>query len=270
MSETVTPVAPPTEPPATAAGSGPLVGNSSEAAPAAPVVEAPPAPSPAAETPVAEATTPKAGSLLGDAGKEAPAAEAVAPEQPAADAKPLPTYEPFKLPDGVQFDDERVGEFNGVLGEFENRIAGDPAQAHTIMQEMGQRMVDLYVREITELRERSARLQHEHWERTRQDWASQFREDADLGRNQQQTTLARCGAMLDRYGSVMGKEREQAVRDVLTMTGAGDHPEIIRLLHWASTFAVEQPRPVAAPVPIKPIPMTRSARLYRNSLGGAA
>lgn len=267
-------VSPPTEPSLETAGSGPLVGNSPEAAPAAAVVvEAPPAPS--SETPPESAPQTQSSSLLGEARQdqpapEAPAPETVQPDAPQPDARPLPTYEAFTLPDGVQLDDKRLGEFNGILGEYENRVSADPAQAHAAAQELGQKMVDLYINEMRDLHERSARLQRETWDRTQQDWASKFREDPDIGRNQQQTTLARCGAMLEMYGSRVGPEQERAVRDAMTVTGAGNHPEVIRFLHWAATFAVEQPRPVAAPVPIKPVPMTRSQRLYRNSLGGAA
>lgn len=277
MSETLT--APVSETPTipSEAAPGPVVGTT----PPGPTAEA--APVPAADSSTPEATTEAPAekpfsSLLSDASSETKPPEETKPaEEPKAEAEalppaevPLPKYEDFKIPDGITVNDEQLGAFTGILGEIENKIAADPAAAHAAVQEMGQRMLDLYAQQTAEASQRMARLQHDTWVRTREGWVSNFRADPEIGGNQQNTTIQRCGALLEQYGRNNGADREGALRDVFSMTGAGDHPEVLRFLNWLADYAVEKPRVVAAITPRAPQAGTRAERLYRNSLPGAA
>lgn len=279
MSETL--AAPVSETPTTPSvdAPGPVVGTTSPEPAAPSTASVPAADSPAPETaPPTEAPSDKPpSSLLSEAkSEETKPAEEAKPEEPKAEAEPakpetpLPTYEAFKIPEGITVDDAQMGAFTGILGELENKLAADPASAHAVMQEMGQRMLDLYATETAEAAQRMSRLQHDTWVRTREGWVSDFRADPEIGGNRQNTTIQRCGALLELYGRSVGADREGALRDVFSMTGSGDHPEVLRFMNWLADYAVEKPRVVAALAPRAPQPGTRAERLYRNSLPGAA
>lgn len=242
----------------------------------APVVEAPVV-EPVVETPVAPTTEERAPSLLSEAKAEDPAKPEVKAEDPkpveakVEPAKPLPapTYEKFTLPEGVTVTEEKIGSFTGILGEYENKIAADPTQAHSVVQDLGQKLVDFYVGEMKEGAERNARLQRETWDRTIEGWRGEFRDDPDIGGNRSDTSLSRMGALLEMYGQKAGTERLSKLRDVFTATGAGDNPEVLRFVHWAASRLVETPRPVAAITPRAPVITSRAQRLYRNTPGAA-
>ena len=205
-----------------------------------------------------------------------PAAEAEAappPVEQAAPAElPLPSYEPFSLPEGVSLDQERQSAFTAILGETENKIITSPAEAHALVQEMGQKLVNLYLDEAKANSERLAQQQQQVWTQTREQWVSEFKDDPEIGGNRRDTTLARCGAMVELYGRTVGPQQEQALRDAMTLTGAGDHPELLRFINWAAGYAIEKSRMVAAPAMPQQLPMSRAQRMYRNSipLNGAA
>ena len=120
----------------------------------APVVAAPDAPAPAPVVEAAVAADPQL-SLLGDEPVEAKPAEVKAPDAPVVEAKPadapvveakpvdapveavvLPTYEPFKLPEGVA-GGESLDAFTKELAAFE---ASKPT--HEQFQAFGQKIVD--------------------------------------------------------------------------------------------------------------------------------
>jgi len=74
----------------------------------------------------------------------------------------------------------------------------------------------------------------------------EFREDPDIGGNRADTSLARMGGLLELYGQTAGGERLSKLRDVLTFTGAGDNPEVLRFVNYVASRLVETSRPVAA------------------------
>lgn len=259
----------PVDAPATEAAEQPATSVLSEAradAPEAPVEAASEAPAEAASETPAEPEVKAEEPKEPEAKPEEVKAEEPAAEDKPAEPLPLPTYEAFKLPDGVQIDDTRLGDFSTALGEFERQIAADPASAHAAAQEFGQKMVDLYVAEAQAAAERVARENREAWERTREQWVDQLRNDPDIGRNRWETNLKRMGGLMDLYGSHAGDNALAAVRDAFTVTGAGDHPEVVRFVNWAASRLIEAPRPVAAPPVATKVATTRSERLYGKSL----
>ena len=246
------------------------------------------------EAPVAEVTEPaKPTSIMSEAKGEVPepAKESVAEEpkkveakepetkeevkepEPAPPPEPLapPVYDKFVVPDDVSLADDKVGTFTGLLGEYENKVITDPTQAHSAFQELGQKMVDFYVAEVKETTERAARLQREVWDRTIEGWQTSFRDDPEIGKNRQDTTLQRIGGLFSLYGQQTSPERETAVRDAYGLTGAGNHPEVIRFVNWAASRLVETPRIVTPVMPRAPVngTLSRAQRLYRNSTGAA-
>jgi hypothetical protein len=278
-----------------AAEPGPTPGTQAPA-----VAEAAPAPlsseaAPAAETVVeqapAETVVEPPTSIL----SEATSTEPLVPEEPAkteevkaeepkaeeaktedvkeAVKEPLPTpvYDAFTLPEGVTLTDDKVSAFTGLLGEAEQKIHADPAQMHAAMQEFGQKAVDLYIAEVKEATERSARFQRETWDRTIGEWQQKFRDDPEIGKNRQDTTLQRIGSLLNLYGQQMGVERETAVRDAYALTGAGNHPEVLRWANWMASRLTETPRIVTPMMPKSPTRanLTPAQRLYSKTSGAA-
>lgn len=297
MSETVTPApaAPASPAPAAVAAPSPSVAPQSGPAPDATLPAAAAAVTSDAAAPAAFSDAPAEAApsiLSGAKPEEAPAAEPEAPaaeipaeakppegEKPAEDAKEAaepekpaeppkpPTYEPFTLPDGVKFDDAKLGAFTGILSETEARISADPAQAHAAMQEFGQKAIDLYLAQAREDADRAVQANAERWQNTQEEWQTAFRNDPQLGRNRQETTLARMGALMDMYGASVGPERLGALRDIFTMTGAGNHPEVLRFVNWMATRLTETARVVTPMLPRAPVNAGSPAqRLYRNSV----
>ena len=292
MSETTTPVVPPVSSPdattipvpdstqsagdAGPASATPPVVASESAAPAASSSEAVTA---ATDAVVEPASTEEAGqveakpSLLSEATGEKKPDEPAAAEGEKPTEAPVevaaPTYEPFALPEGVKLDDGKLTEFSGVLGEFEQKVAKDPAQAHAAAQEFGQKLLDMYVSESRAAADRFTKMQSENWQRLQEDWLSEFRNDPDIGKNRQNTSLARMGGLMDLYGQTAGPERLGKLRDVLTLTGAGNNPEVLRFVNWAASRLTEMPRIVVPMQQRAPIRTSPAQRLYKNSPGAA-
>lgn len=256
---------PPAAPPVAASAPAPEVApqTAAEATPSAPVSEAvtqaAAVPTPEAPKTEAPAQTEPKPSLLSEPAKpaeEAPKAEAPAP----VEEKPLPKFEAFTLPEGVKLDEAPLGKFSELLGKFELDGGVDHAKA----QQFGQELVSFYVSE----QNRFIQAQQDSWTKTREGWRDAFTTDRDIGGNRQEATLQRCKAMIDQYGGT--KEQRAEIASVLSLTGAGDHPAIIRLLSNIGK-ALGEGKPVPAIVPKSPVPASKATRRYStaNTLNGA-
>lgn len=202
-------------------------------------------------------------------------AEEAAPEEPKPEIKPedlpVPEYEPFTLPEGITLAEESLSAFTSILGDHERRLTVNPAEAHNIVQELGQKLVDLYTNEARESAERSVKLQRDVWNNQIETWLSEFRNDPEIGNNRQNTTLSRAAGVLEAYGQRRGQDRLDKVREVFALTGAGNHPEVIRLMNWVAGFIVETPKFVPARQPMTPQKNgSRAERLYPSLQQGAS
>lgn len=252
-------------------------------APAPAAVEAPapeaaasPAPEVVAEAPAAEAIVARPSLLStakadGEAPKEPPAEAAkVEPvkeepkppeavkegEEPKPDApkpedvkaaEPEPiVYTDWVLPEGAEVDKDKVGKFTELLG------------THRAPQELGQKLVDFHMAEMAEATQRLQQHNWDVWNRQQDAWMDEFRADRELGGNKELTTLSNCASVIDQYG---GSPAQQAqLRQVLTDTGAGNHPLVIRLLNNVAKVLKEGSM---APAPKAPAPTaSRSERRY--------
>lgn len=214
------------------------------------------------ETPKADEPAP---SLLSELAKDEPEAPAEG-DKPAVEAKPevipLPVYEALKLPEGVTFDAQRLGQLDAIVGQFELSSKAD----HAATQALRQQLTDLHLEET----KRFAEAQKHQWENLRDEWRGNFRKDKDLGGSREKTTLNRCYSLIEEYGG--SRDQIAEIRSVLSLTGAGDHPAVIRLLANASKALTEAP-----PGPVitnkTQAPTSKSARRYgnnANSMNGAA
>lgn len=222
--------------PAPAAAAAPAAQPTVAAAPApAPAVEAP-APAPAAveaapATP-AESVLSAASETLkpaeGDAATplEAPKPDEAAnpeevkadeakPSEPAAPPPPL-TYTDLKFPEGATINDAELKPYTDIMGK------------HQIPQAAVQELIDLHAAQLTEQATRSHAAQLENWNSTRRGWVDEFVNDPEMGGKVRETTLSRAAGVIERYAGTA--EQQQQLRDTLSLTGAGDHPALIRLL----------------------------------------
>lgn len=240
-------------PAAAVAPAAPALSPSPETAPAAPApVAVSPASAaesaPAQSAPVTEAPKP-ASTILGTEPpkkEEAPKADAPKPveenkpaegdkpaEQPQAEdsqsAEPasLPTYERFTLPEGIQIDEKKLGEFTKELGEFQNSTKADQVE----MQRFGQKLMDRYVAETQETIKRIDDYYKTTWEKTKNEMREQFVKDPELGGNRQETTAATVQNFVSEFGG-----NEQQIGDLRKYmdTGVGNKVELIRLMNNAA------------------------------------
>jgi hypothetical protein len=159
---------------------------------ASPVEAQAPAPAPAAEA---------SANQQPDA-QQAPA-DAAPGDKPAADAVPE-KYE-FKAPEGVAFDAELLGEFEGLARDL--KLAQDGAQK---VADLGAKMAQKF-----------AAQQAEVVQQARQEWTEQRKADKELGGAQHAEKLAVAEKALAAFGT-------PELRALLVDSGLGDHPEVIR------------------------------------------
>lgn len=246
---------PPTSPePAASQTAEPQV--SSPAAPAVAADQPATTAAPAVEGAKAETAEGPAPSLLSQPpAPEAKAAEAAAVAEQPAQPIVLPTYEAYKLPEGVKLGDAEVGEFNKLMGEFQVGQKLDQAT----MQAFNQKAIEFHLAQVQSAVKAHDDQGQEAWKAMRADWVKEFKSDRQIGGNRMNTTLGAANAMIERFGG--SKEQIAALRQVMSTTGAGDNPAVIRLLHNIAKELGEG-RPVPASVPKPPQLASRKTRRY--------
>lgn len=175
---------------------------------------------------------PKEGEPAADAPKEEQASQS---DEPA----PLPTYEPFTLPEGIEVDNETLAAFTTQLGEFERNTGAD----HAATQAFGQTLME---RHIAALNDHTARLQEYYqnaWDEQKNGWAKSFESDPEIGGNRRDTTLKHAKTFIRTYGGDEAQQKE--LTSLMNDTGIGNHPALIRLLSRAGESLAEG-RPLPA------------------------
>jgi len=183
--------------------------------------------------------------------------ETVKPEEKAAEGEKKPeaktdgppeTYAEFKVPDGYKLD------------EAVSKEAGELFKEAGLTQDQAQKMVDLYVREA----QKAFAQPLETYEAMKTDWRNEVVKDPKLGNGTDLLPDVKAG--LGRMIDAIGGEAATAFRDAMALTGAGDHPAVIRGL-YALAQLVTEGRPVKAGAPVTPKqaqPPTGAKALYPN------
>lgn len=177
-----------------------------------------------------------------------------------ADPAPLPAYEPFKLPEGITADTDRLGVFTKDLGEFENRVKANPAEIHTEMQNFAQGLVDQHITEVQNTVKRLNEAYINNWEKQKSDWKDAFIADPEIGGKQQETTVKSALEFIRTHGGTEVHQKE--FRELMETTGVGNHPAMIRILANAMKANAE-PKPLPANSPI-PQNQSKVAKRYGN------
>lgn len=191
--------------------------------------------------------------------KPEPKVEAKPGEEPKpAEAKTEPapkafTYEPYTVPEGTALDETRVTELNSILTEF----SGDQESA----RKLGQKLVDFYMADVKVAQD----AQLKTWTDMQQKWKDEIRADPEIGGNRSETVLTQIGAAIANFGGT--PEEQKAIRTAFNVTGAGNHPSIVRFMSRMAE-ALSEASPVPALKPATP-PVSRAQRRYAGSNGAA-
>ena len=214
--------------------------------PTTPVGETTVAPSPAPESVVAETPAPTTaiGAELAKLASEPAVKEIVQAAEGAEPAKveepqsvepaPVPTYEAFKLPEGITLPQEGLGAFSSLLSEAES-AKGD----HAKMQEFGQKLLDQHIAALQETIKNVTDANTKVKETERSGWKTAFENDPEIGGKKKETTLNAVNAVLAMastldpttgapYADAKVKSARMSELGQLMESGIGDHPALIR------------------------------------------
>ena len=249
---------------AAVAPSAPVV----EAAPAAPAVEAPvvstpaPEPAPAAthdfkptlleteSTPEPAATEAKVETPADPAKPEEAAkaeekpAEPVAPEP--APLEPL-TYD-FRFPEKIDrslVDNTALEKYTSVLNK-----ARVPA-------EIGQEALDLHFEQVRSVEKRLADTQWEVFNRQQEAWQEKVKADPELGGSRLKTVMRTAASFIEKFGGSAAQQK--TIMDVMRTTGAGNNPEVVRMMYRAGLLLAAEPSARNMP-PARQVPLTREQK----------
>lgn len=254
--------------PAAAPAAAPVVSE----APAAPVAETPAAP--ASEPTLLEKFDAEQAAKKPEAKPDAKPAEAIQnpviepkpveakPQEKKPDGSPaeVPAAEPFAyeytLPETIKLDDKTKGSFHSAL----DMVRTDPNKGV-------QALVDLHNQTMQEYADQTYRNQVSTFNDTRRGWVTQTMADDELGGAGHQTSMAAIARMRD---LLVPEAKREAFNEFLAVTGAGDHPEFLRLLHNAARIYDEAPMPPPGARPPANIgkPQGRGLRgMYKSNQG---
>lgn len=171
---------------------------------------------------------------------------------------PLPTYEAFKLPEGITLEGNKLSEFTKDLGEFQTRTKAEQAA----VQEFGQKLVDRHIAEVNSTVKRLNEHYTQAWEKQKIEWKDAFVKDPEIGGNRQETTVNAALQFIKTHGG--NEAQQQEFRQLMETTGIGNHPAMIRLLAKANMNMAEgKPLPAAKPVPTA---TSKVAKRYGDSV----
>lgn len=154
-------------------------------------------------TPVQDAVEPTSAESQDTTALTAP--ETQATEAQAVEPQIPESYE-FQMPEGVEIDQDAVQEFSGLAKELK------------LDQANAQKVADIAVKMMAKQTE-----QHQNLVTS---WTEQTKADKEFGGDRLNENLAVAKKALDAFGT-------PELRDVLNMTGLGNHPEVIRAFYRA-------------------------------------
>lgn len=183
--------------------------------------------------PPATPPTDESKSLIG----EPPAAEA--DPEPEADPAPEPlTAEALTLPEGFEADEATLSSFVETINN-----------ADLTPQERAENLLALHA----QMQETTATQMHDAWTQTQEQWRTEVQSLPEIGGQNLDQTLGSIAQVVDRYG---GAE----AREAFDLTGAGNHPAIIKLMASIAKDLNEAP-PVSGAPPAGE-PKSRAERMF--------
>jgi hypothetical protein len=156
-------------------------------------------------------------------------ADGSTPEAAAAPAALEPVAYEYALPDTIKMDDGLKATFHTALDAFRT----DPAKGAQGLIDLHNQTMEQYAKSVTD-------NQMKVWNDTRRGWVTEVMADEQLGGAGYQTTMGAVARMRD---LLVPESRRGAFEQMLAVTGVGDHPEFLRILHNAARIYDEAPMP---------------------------
>lgn len=118
-------------------------------------------------------------------------------------------FKPYEVtaPEGAKLDPESVKAFSAVANELK------------LPQEAAQKLAAWYDKHSTE----KATANTSAWKAVNDGWVDAGKKDAEIGGEKWDTSVEHCRAAIKSFGT-------KEFTDMLNLTGAGNHPEMIRFL----------------------------------------
>ncbi len=185
----------------------------------------------------------------------------VVPEVVVTEVTEPVAYADFTLPEGTAIPEDRLGDYHNILREF------------NLPQEAGQKFLDMHIKAIQEItnqtQESIHQAQHAAFAETRKGWRDQVMADEQLGGAGHQTAMA----AVKRMASDFVPEADRAAfQQFLLVTGAGDNPAFLRLLHNIAQKFDEPKAPAVQgnPPPNNGKPPSRRGMVYDHPRSNTA
>lgn len=129
-----------------------------------------------------------------------------------AEAKPgVPEKYEFKLPEGMELQEESAKQIDGMFREM------------GLSNEHGQKLVDFYVEKLNEAIEAPSKFYAD----MRKGWVNELKADKDIGGKLPEVKVG-IGRMLNSLGD---KALVKSFNEAMDLTGAGDHPAFVKLFN---------------------------------------
>ena len=199
--------------------------------PANPGAAPDPTPSPASEPAAADPTK---GSLIGG---EVEAEGAGGDEGPS----PAPiSLEDLALPEGYALPEE--------LGNSFLELMNNPPESRA---EFANSVLELH----TQILQQTADEYAQQWEATQEEWRTEVQKLPEIGGRNLESSLGEIAKVIDRYG-------DAEAREALAVTGAGNHPALVRLFYRMAKDLNEAPPVKGAPA--TSAPQDRASRMFKT------
>lgn len=146
------------------------------------------------------------------------------------------TAEAITLPEGAELAEGVMDEFLGLANELK------------LSPEAAQKLVDLQAKTQTDAAEKLS----SYWKEEQEKWRGESLEF--LGTNKDKT-LGKISQVVDEYG---GPE----VTEALTLTGAGNHPAVVKMMAKIADALVQEGEPISGEPTT--VPGDRATRIFPN------
>lgn len=159
----------------------------------------------------ADPPAPQGGLRRDDVAAVEPVAEAAGgngPDEVAPASIGPDDYADFSVPKGLPIDRQGMAEFKQVAADL------------GLSQDQAQSLVDLQAGRI----QAASAEQSAAWEKQQADWQAAVRADREIGGSEMSARVGVAKRAIARFGS-------PALRKVLTETGLGNHPELVRFAY---------------------------------------
>lgn len=160
------------------------------------------------------------------------------PADDAADTVPEDGKYDLKMPEGVEVDQAMLDQFAPTFKEL------------GLTTKQAQALADKFI----EAQAKHGEAQAQNWAKLTGEWVDQAKADPEIGGAKWDATVKNASGVVKRFGN-------DAFRDYLNASGAGNHPEMIRFMAKVGAMIGED-RPAISENPGKKIAQDTAAILY--------